>query len=352
VRFTEPTPSRGPSVAAAATALLGLATAPTPLPAGAARWAEDLRPPPRARPVLLAGPPGVAAGWCCFTATAHKAQGTAMSAPPPSTVEDVRTWFLALDSPLDGYAGDAEGAGVDGQLLSEMAADELRALIGVDDEDHIARILEARDLAFSAATVATTANTVVQPSDHDVRLSMLASGPGSSASVAEEAAGEELEEGIGDQEADEPEPVARIYPPLYQAVKRRDIELVVEMLSDGIDPNSPEECTGSSMGPGIAGRRTPLHFAAIYQQSDIMRVLLANDPPAGVNSLDAQGWTGLHYSALNGNTEIASMLLGGGADPCVRIVSGGGLGETCVEFARRHGQHRFADCVEALAGQS
>ena len=81
------------------------------------------------------------------------------------------------------------------------------------------------------------------------------------------------------------------------------------------------------------GRRSPLHFAGIYRLHEIMSLLLAHG--AEVDLLDANGWSALHYVALNGDADAAEILLAAGADPGLSIMQGGGMGETAAAFARR-----------------
>ena len=109
----------------------------------------------------------------------------------------------------------------------------------------------------------------------------------------------------------------RLHPPLYIAVKKHDIALVVQMLQEGIDPNDPAEWTPLFMGAGArSGMRGPLHFSSIYQAFDIAKALLTNEngPVATVDAVDAQGHTALYYAALNGNVALAKLLLAHGAD--------------------------------------
>ena len=109
----------------------------------------------------------------------------------------------------------------------------------------------------------------------------------------------------------------RFHPPLYIAVKKHDIALVVQMLQEGIDPNDPAEWTPLFMGAGArSGMRGPLHFSSIYQAFDIAKALLTNEngPVATVDAVDAQGHTALYYAALNGNVALAKLLLAHGAD--------------------------------------
>ena len=239
-----------------------------------------------------------------------------------STVEEIGDWLRTMEAALgddtEGIAELFEENGVDGALLQTLSAEELHVLVGISDEAQVAAIIEARDAAFADAA----------------RSEMLSGGGDNNCAAAQGAEGEP-----------EPEPPARKHPPMYRAVKRRDVALLQQMLAEGIDPNHPAEATAQALGMGQqGGRRSPLHFAGIYRLHEIMSLLLAHG--AEVDLLDANGWSALHYVALNGDADAAEILLAAGADPGLSIMQGGGMGETAAAFARRHGQIRFAETVE------
>jgi hypothetical protein len=156
------------------------------------------------------------------------------SVGPASSVEDVVVWLRSLTE----YVGDTESTaelfedgGIDGSLLSTITAEELEALVGISDADEVAAILAARDLAFAAGLTGWDAN-------------ILQAGPTS---------GSQRVQPVGGSAGTASEPR---HPPLYRAVKKKDVALVLQILADGVDPNHPAECTGQSFGPGGAGKHT------------------------------------------------------------------------------------------------
>ena len=171
-----------------------------------------------------------------------------------STVEEIGDWLRTMEAALgddtEGIAELFEENGVDGTLLQTLSAEELHVLVGISDEAQVAAIIEARDAAFADAA----------------RSEMLSGGGDNNVAAAEGAEGEP-----------EPEPPARKHPPMYRAVKRRDVALLQQMLAEGIDPNHPAEATAQALGMGQqGGRRSPLHFAGIYRLHEIMSLLLAH----------------------------------------------------------------------------
>ncbi len=223
-----------------------------------------------------------------------------------STVEEVGEW---LSSKLGGQIPDVEttvelfsDAGLDGNLLSTITAEELEALVGIDEPSEVQVILAARDAAFTED------------------LSTTEPGAESASSVVQE----------------------RSYPPLYKVVKRKDAAMVRRMLEDGIDPNDPAEASPSTSP--MALRRTPLHLSGLYQVPEIMVALL--EYGAAVNHTDINNWSTLHYAALSGDESVARLLLAAGADKSIVASQGGALGETPAQFALRHRQYTFAEVVE------
>jgi ankyrin repeat protein len=59
--------------------------------------------------------------------------------------------------------------------------------------------------------------------------------------------------------------------------------------------------------------RTPLHFAAIYNQTDTARLLIRRG--AKVDAYDQQGFTPLHLAAVCGAMDVAALLIKNHADP-------------------------------------
>ncbi len=231
-----------------------------------------------------------------------------------SSVEQVGEWLASelghgtipdVDVTIELFSD----AGLDGNLLSTISAEELEALVGIDDPAEVQAILAARDAAFTDTIDA----------DFDAaRVRQLAV-----SSAAQQ----------------------RSYPPLYQVVKRKDTAMVRRMLEDGIDPNDPAEASPSTSPMTL--RRSPLHLSGLYRVPEIMAVLLAFG--AAVNRTDGNNWSTLHYAALSGDEGVARLLLKAGADKSIVASQGGALGETPAQFARRHRQYAFADLVEGWA---
>jgi hypothetical protein len=234
----------------------------------------------------------------------------AMMVGAESSVEEVGEWLESLDGLEDVEMAVElfDDAGLNGSLLSTISAEELEALVGITDSGQVQLILAARDAAFAGGLL------------------------GSAEDVLRAAEGG----------AAPPAPPERKHPPMYRAVKRKDAALVLEMLKDGIDPNDPAEA--SPFTGAAALRRTPLQLSGLYRLPDIMAHLLEHG--AAVNHTDGNGWSALHYAALNGDAQLARQLLAAGADASIATSQGGALGETPAEFARRHCQHAFADTVE------
>ena len=133
------------------------------------------------------------------------------------------------------------------------------------------------------------------------------------------------------------------YPPMYMVVKKGDGETLAKMLAAGISPNDRSEAPQTMGGRAF---RAPLHYAGIYGRADLMRALL--DAGAEPDLLDQHSWPCLHYVALNGRVDLAEMLVVAGASTALRITTNGGLGETAMEFGRRHRQFAFAEALEGL----
>ena len=81
----------------------------------------------------------------------------------------------------------------------------------------------------------------------------------------------------------------------------------VEVLKRLLDSGASLERAGGFEG------RTPLHLAAIYNQTNTARLLIRRG--AKVNADDRAGFTPLHLAALRGATEVAGILLKAKADP-------------------------------------
>ena len=145
---------------------------------------------------------------------------------------------------------------------------------------------------------------------------------------------------------------------LLSGVKLGDTAVVLRLLHevrDLADAPSPtavrSALSGRSKSSGgtaepYGSQRRPLHYAALYRQPKVVKVLLAHG--ADSNTTDKQGWSPLHCAALNGNIEVARMLLAAGAAPHARVFVQGNSdqGESSADFARRHQQGAVADVIE------
>lgn len=69
----------------------------------------------------------------------------------------------------------------------------------------------------------------------------------------------------------------------------------------------------SAERPGSYDGRTPLHLAAMYNQTNTARLLIRRG--ANVNAFDRSGFTPLHLAALRGAAEVAEILIKHKADP-------------------------------------
>ena len=145
---------------------------------------------------------------------------------------------------------------------------------------------------------------------------------------------------------------------LLSGVKLGDTAVVLRLLHearDMADAPSPTAVRSalSSRSKSSSGtvepygsQRRPLHYAALYKQAKVMKVLLAHG--ADPNATDKQGWSPLHCAALNGNIAVARILLAAGAAPQARVFIQGNSdqGESSADFARRHQQGAVADVIE------
>ena len=115
-----------------------------------------------------------------------------------------------------------------------------------------------------------------------------------------------------------PQPIT----PIQKAISLGNLDKVLELLKNGLDVNehSPSK-----------DRLTALHYAVIYNQSNIVQVLLANG--ADINVVDYAGYTPLHAVAQHGHKEIVALLLEKGE----KINATNTCSDTPLHVAAKHG---------------
>ena len=91
----------------------------------------------------------------------------------------------------------------------------------------------------------------------------------------------------------------KLHSALYQAVIRNDISSCRYLLKHGASPNYINQ---------DEGHFTPLHWAVILSDNDVLCQLLLNNG-ADPNWINKEGRTPLHYAAILGKTKIAHALL-------------------------------------------
>ena len=97
--------------------------------------------------------------------------------------------------------------------------------------------------------------------------------------------------------------------PLFEAVRKGDIELAKSLISGGTDVNIKDD-------RGM----TPLHEAAYYGQKEVAKILIAKG--ANVNATDSSGRTPLHIAANFGAKFVPELLLANGASISARDIAG------------------------------
>jgi len=85
---------------------------------------------------------------------------------------------------------------------------------------------------------------------------------------------------------------------IHDAVKTGDVAAAKVLLESG-----PKQMANATLKGGI----TPLHIAAVLNQSEMASLLLARG--ANVNASTDSGFTPLHYAALKGAQETAEVLI-------------------------------------------
>jgi hypothetical protein len=120
---------------------------------------------------------------------------------------------------------------------------------------------------------------------------------------------------------------------MFDAIRAGDAEKVKALLQ--ADPKLAEARTEDTS--------TALHLAALEGQAEIARLLLANQ--AQVNARGLREETPLHMAMYNGNREVAELLLANQADVNAQNTAG----ETPLHLAARKG---YRDLVELLVSQN
>lgn len=104
---------------------------------------------------------------------------------------------------------------------------------------------------------------------------------------------------------------------LQNAANQNDINTVVELLEDGVDP-----CCSDNK------QRTPLHFASSQGYEKVVKALL--DKGADPNQKDILGNTPLHLAACTGQVPVVTLLLHAGTN----LKSVDRLGRTPLSVAK------------------
>ena len=106
-------------------------------------------------------------------------------------------------------------------------------------------------------------------------------------------------------------------PSLHEAAKHSDVAAIKKLLDADADVNAKDD-----------EGWTPLHWAALQGNEDTVRTLLAGGAkvdtpggngemlkrPHGKGTMRAENWTPLHMAAYRGNAAVVELLLAGGAD--------------------------------------
>jgi ankyrin repeat protein len=89
-----------------------------------------------------------------------------------------------------------------------------------------------------------------------------------------------------------------------------------------------------------SGGKTALHWAALYGQTKVMELLLAQK--ADVNSLDEDGFTPLHWAATFNQSDAVKLLLANKADMNIKVAK---FGWTPLRLAVIHGHMATAEAL-------
>lgn len=88
---------------------------------------------------------------------------------------------------------------------------------------------------------------------------------------------------------------------LILAAERDDVGTIARLLSLGVSPDA----RGS-------GKKTPLHYAALSNNTEMAQLLLQHN--GNIEARDEENQTPLHNAALQNSTEVAQLLLKHNAD--------------------------------------
>ena len=125
--------------------------------------------------------------------------------------------------------------------------------------------------------------------------------------------------GCGESQQSAPSPEAKpvdpvveaenpIYPKanktLLNAVKKEDVEVAKQAITDGADLNGQTDYN-------LKGR-TPLHVVILKDNIEIAAILISNG--ANLNAKDEWGTTPIHIAAGRGNLELVKLLVKKGAN--------------------------------------
>ena len=128
--------------------------------------------------------------------------------------------------------------------------------------------------------------------------------------------------------------VSRVVTPLHEAVRDGQTDTATGLLQEkATDVNAQDE-----------NGRTPLHYTATNGESGLAEMLIAAG--ADVNIRDDDGNTPLHLAARNSFADIAEMLLENGADPGVE----NGEGNTAFDIAEEIDSADMIDLLSRYAG--
>ncbi len=105
---------------------------------------------------------------------------------------------------------------------------------------------------------------------------------------------------------------------IWKAVSEGDIDAVKQHIDAGTDIN------GAFIAEGIPGSGgTPLHIAALANQTEIAELLLGNGADIDARAADYFKGSPLHWAAAFGEKEMVEFLVGAGADVNAEDINGG-----------------------------